>query len=154
MSTNVPSLRIGIWGSDSAAGQAGRGCGLWPPGYAAALRTVGAEPVLLPPYLGCGGPGGEALAGLHGLLLLGHDRPASRQLADEENLCRWCQARALPLLGIDRGMHALNATFGGSLFLDLARELPEALKPRRTPIGASVDQGVQRLEDSKSKRAA
>jgi putative glutamine amidotransferase len=66
-------------------------------------------------------------------VLTGHDRPGYRQLADEESLCRWCQARSLPLLGIDQGMHALNATFGGSVFLDLARELPEALQHRHPP---------------------
>ncbi len=38
----------------------------------------------------------------------------------------------------------------GVLTIDLAREVPEALKPRRIPIGASNDRGVQKLEERKS----
>jgi len=42
----------------------------------------------------------------------------------------------------------------GVLTIDLAREVPEALKPRLIPIGASSDQVVQRLQDNKSERSA
>jgi putative glutamine amidotransferase len=36
-------------------------------------------------------------------------------------------------LGIDQGMHILNTAFSGTLYLDLARELPEALQHRHPP---------------------
>lgn len=42
----------------------------------------------------------------------------------------------------------------GVLTIELARELPEALKPRQIPIGASSDQGVQRIENQTSQRRA
>lgn len=42
----------------------------------------------------------------------------------------------------------------GVLTIDLAREVPEALKPRRIPIDAASDPVVHRLGDNKSERAA
>ena len=42
----------------------------------------------------------------------------------------------------------------GVLTIDLAREVPEALKPRRIPIGASNDRGVQQIESRKSEHRA
>ena len=36
----------------------------------------------------------------------------------------------------------------GVLTIDLAREVPEALKPRRIPIGASNDQPVRKIENN------
>src|SRR5262245_20805933 len=131
MSMSTVPVRIGIRGSAGAA-QGGRGCGLWPPGYAAALKAVNATPVhLSPPTLAR--PWDEILDGVHGVVLAGHDRATPGQVAAEEGLCRWCQERRLPLLGIDQGLHTLNMTFGGSVYLDLARELPEALQHRHPP---------------------
>jgi putative glutamine amidotransferase len=48
-------------------------------------------------------------------------------------LCETCRELKLPLLAIDRGLHALNSTFGGSLHNDLPRELPQALQHRHPP---------------------
>lgn len=43
----------------------------------------------------------------------------------------------------------------GVLTIDLAREVPEALKPRRIPIGLGNDQGVHKIENNnKSQRRA
>lgn len=43
----------------------------------------------------------------------------------------------------------------GVLTIDLAREVPEALKPRRIPIGAGNDQAVEKIENnSQSERRA
>ena len=42
----------------------------------------------------------------------------------------------------------------GVLTIDLAREVPEALKPRRIPIGASNDQPVRKIENNKSENRA
>jgi putative glutamine amidotransferase len=55
------------------------------------------------------------------------------QVVGEEQLCMWCRAHRLPLLAIDHGLHTLNAVFGGSLYFDLPRELPEALQHRHPP---------------------
>lgn len=42
----------------------------------------------------------------------------------------------------------------GVLAIDLVREMPEALKPRRIPIGQTSGEDVQRLADHKSDRRA
>jgi len=56
-----------------------------------------------------------------------------RRQAEEERLCEWCRELGLPLLGVDEGMHVLNTTFGGTVHLDIARELPDALQHRQPP---------------------
>jgi putative glutamine amidotransferase len=75
----------------------------------------------------------EALAGLDGIVFLGHPKPTPRVSANEERLCQWCKKRELPFLAVDRGLHVLNLTFGGTLHLDLPRELPLALQHRHPP---------------------
>jgi putative glutamine amidotransferase len=70
---------------------------------------------------------------LHGLVLAGSDRLGARQPADDAALLQWCREHRLPLLAIDQGMLTLNACFGGSSYLDLPRELPEALQHRHPP---------------------
>src|SRR5262249_47272979 len=44
-----------------------------------------------------------------------------------------CRTLGLPLLAVAGGLHALNAAHGGSLYHDLARELPTALHHQRPP---------------------
>jgi gamma-glutamyl-gamma-aminobutyrate hydrolase PuuD len=75
----------------------------------------------------------DLLKGLHGVVLTGTDEAGLSQGGDEEGLCLWCRAHRLPLLAIDHGLHALNSALGGSLHLDLPRELPEALQHRHPP---------------------
>lgn len=124
-------VRIGIFGPEYRAGSEGRGCGLWTPGYSAAVAAAGGEPVAL-------GTGAERvrtdqLEGLHGLVLTGHDLDTIRQVAEGERLCGWCRRQRLPLLAVDHGLHILNLSGGGTLYLDLPRELPEALQHRHPP---------------------
>jgi putative glutamine amidotransferase len=110
---------------------------MWPPGYSAALTAAGAEPV---PLQGTprSGDWGKALEGVQGLVVAGSEWTAARAPADDAGLFHWCRERRFPLLAIDQGMLALNAAFGGSGYLDLARELPEALQHRHPP-----EQGVR-----------
>jgi putative glutamine amidotransferase len=128
--TPVP-VRIGIFGPEYRVASEGRGCGLWTPGYTAAVTAAGGEPVAL-------GNGAERvreeqLEGLHGLVLTGHDLDTIRQVAEGERLCGWCRRKRLPLLAVDHGLHILNLSGGGTLYLDLPRELPEALQHRHPP---------------------
>jgi putative glutamine amidotransferase len=131
ISTISQRFRIGILGSDPDARPAGRACGYWPTGYAAVLTAAGAVPVPLDPSAGDDWRG--QLHGLHGVVLAGDDRTGAGRLAADDQVCLWCRDRALPLLAIDHGLHALNTTFGGSVYLDLPRECPEALQHRHPP---------------------
>lgn len=46
----------------------------------------------------------------------------------ELNLCRLFLAKEKPILGICRGLQVLNVAAGGSLFQDLATQLPESIQ--------------------------
>jgi putative glutamine amidotransferase len=105
---------------------------LWPTGYHGTLTAAGAEPVALR-VPGRGQTWGDVLAGVQGVVLAGSDETPMSQVAHEEDLCLWCRAHRVPVLAIDHGLHTLNAVFGGSLYLDLPRELPEALQHRQPP---------------------
>jgi putative glutamine amidotransferase len=129
MSALTPLIRVGIYGSESPT-ERGRGWGIWPVGYSAALTAAGAVPV---PLRYPDGDWDEALEGLHGLVLAGSERAESPLPPDVEGLLRSCRERRLPVLAIDQGLLALNTTFGGGNYLDLARELPEALQHRHPP---------------------
>src|SRR5262249_32575294 len=50
-----------------------------------------------------------------------------------ESLCLFCSRNRIPVLAIDHGLHALNVAHGGTLYLDLPRELPEAIQHRHPP---------------------
>jgi putative glutamine amidotransferase len=134
MSANSPTVHIGILGTDPAP-RAHRGWGIWSPGYTAAVTAAGAVPVALPPRPPRSWQ--EALQGVQGVVFAGADRPGAPAVA-EEGLLTHCRQQRLPLLAIDQGMLALNTAFGGSNYLDLARELPEALQHRHPP-----EQGVR-----------
>jgi putative glutamine amidotransferase len=133
MAATPPTIRIGIYGPEQHGrlGEA-RGCALWAPGYAAAVTAAGGTPVLL----GNAGPGrswDDLLRDVHGVVLTGSDTDTIRQVAEGERLCQWCRKRQMPLLGVDHGLHMLNQANGGTLFLDLPRELPDALQHRHPP---------------------
>ncbi len=132
MSISPATPQIAIFGTDENTREGGRGCGLWPSGYAAAVTASGATPLLLG-NSSQGRSWDSLLEGVHGAILLGTDQATTRQMAEEDRLCKWCKRRGLPLLGVDHGLHTMNTTFGGTLYLDLSRELPEALQHRHPP---------------------
>jgi putative glutamine amidotransferase len=141
MSAPAPSIRIGIYGSENSALEgrttdrtsiACRGRGIWPVGYPGIVAAAGAEPVTLESPLGKQ-TWTDVLRGVHGVVYAGHPTGAPGSYADEQSLCLHCRDRRLPLLAIDQGLLTMNATFGGSVYLDLARELPEALQHRHPP---------------------
>jgi putative glutamine amidotransferase len=132
MSTISPGIRIGFCGSEENDTTQPRGCGLWPTGYRAALTTAGAMPVPIDLHRSSG-RWLEQVRVLDGVVLAAGDLTSASRLAAEEELCLWCRDWDLPLLAVDHGMHVLTTSFGGSVYLDLPRELPEALQHRHPP---------------------
>jgi putative glutamine amidotransferase len=100
-------------------------------GYGAAVTEAGGTPVplVLSPLTAWEG----ILEGLDGVLFVAREPGAPGQVANGERLCRACRDERLPFLGVDQGLYALNAAFGGSLHLDLARECPRALQHQHPP---------------------
>jgi putative glutamine amidotransferase len=131
MSTSPLSPRIGIYGSDEVIGNQSRGCSLWPAGYGAIVNTAGGTPVSLRLPHGCSWD--ELLTEIDGVVFAENKTATSRHQAEEERLCEWCRELRLPLLAIDHGMHILNTTYGGTLYLDLTRDQPQALQHQRLP---------------------
>jgi gamma-glutamyl-gamma-aminobutyrate hydrolase PuuD len=131
MVNRTPAVRVGIFGHDDAQPHEKHGCGLWPAGVAACLTAADATPV---PLDNSGDRDwDEVLEGTHGVVLAGSDADGRRQAIEAEALCGWCRKHKLPLLGIDNGLLVLNATNGGTTYLDLPRDLPEALQHRCPP---------------------
>jgi putative glutamine amidotransferase len=118
MSSNRPR-RVGVTYREPDKGEV----------YAAALRAVGAEPVLIAP------PGPDSLAGLDGLVisggtdldpsLYGQERHPLAEEPDRERddmelrLMREALDADLPLLGICRGLQLFNVAHGGNLIQHL-----------------------------------
>jgi len=132
MSKNIPSVRIGIFGSTGARDHERHGCGLWEAGYAPCVAAEGGEPVFLGETIN-GRSWDQVLDGLDGIVFAAGENPSPRLAAQGERLSTWCRKHKFPVLAIDGGMHVLNKTFGGTLYHDLARELPEALQHRHPP---------------------
>jgi putative glutamine amidotransferase len=132
MSTTQNSVRIGIYGSDPTQGQLNRHPGLWAIGYAGSLTAAGATPVELcsPNH---NRSWDDILEEMDGVVLAGTPPQEYRSRAHEEDLCHYCREHKLPLLAIDNGLLILNTTFGGTIYQDLSRELPEALQHRHPP---------------------
>jgi putative glutamine amidotransferase len=128
MSVATPSIRVGIFGCDEPTAPATRSRGIWPVGYPGIVTAAGAVPVVLDKPAGRRS-WSEILRDIHGVVFAGN----SGAYEDEQSLCLHCRDRRIPMLAIDQGLHTLNATFGGSVYLDLARELPEALQHRHPP---------------------
>ncbi len=112
--------------------------------YVRVLVEAGALPWLVPPL-----PGDEATLRavfdrLDGVFLMGGvdvdpalygeerravcDRPDPARDAAEMALVRWAAAEDRPLLGVCRGIQAINVACGGSLYQDLADQHPGAIK--------------------------
>ena len=132
MSVSLPSIRIGICGAENSAVAVMRQRNIWPVGYPGIVAAAGAEPVILSK------PSGrrhwaDILRDVHGVVYAGNNGGSVGTYADEQSLCLHCRDRKIPILAIDQGLQTLNATFGGSVYLDLARELPEALQHRHPP---------------------
>jgi putative glutamine amidotransferase len=132
MSKTVSSVRIGIFGSNGARANERHGCGLWAAGYGPCVAAEGGEPVLLGESLN-GRSLDQPLNGLDGIIFAAAECINPRLAAQGERLSLWCRKRKFPILAIDGGMHVLNASFGGTLYHDLPRELPEALQHRHPP---------------------
>jgi putative glutamine amidotransferase len=132
MTQPVNTPRIGIYGSDGTAGQEGRGFNLWPVGYPGSVNAAGGTPVFLR-KLEPGETWKDLLRDIDAVLFTESLAASPRQVSDEEALVRYCRDHGLPFLGIDQGMHVLNATFNGTMYQDLPRELPEALQHRHPP---------------------
>src|SRR5581483_2167228 len=130
MSCPTPDLRIAIYGSENKTPR--RATGLWATGYQGAVTAAGAVPTFLPPASGAE-PWGEILDSYHGVVVNGFPQGTAAKMGDVESLCLWCKQQRFPLLAIDQGLLAMNAAFGGLNYLDLPRELPEALQHRHPP---------------------
>jgi hypothetical protein len=132
MQANLSSLRIGIYGPEEPVTSESRGCALWATGYAAVLKEVGVTPVPLGETRA--GRSWDALLGeVQGLVWTSPPRTSAQATTEDERLCAWCRKHQLPLLAVDYALHALNAVYGGTLYLNLATEFPEALQHRHPP---------------------
>jgi putative glutamine amidotransferase len=131
VSKNTPSFRIGIYGPDDSNNQPLKSFGLWAPGFAPAVTAAGGIPVPLQIVQGCSWD--DILEAVDGVVFAESRATNARQQAAESRLCEWCQKHSLPFLGVDQGLHVLNTTFGGTLHLDVSRELPDALQHRQPP---------------------
>jgi putative glutamine amidotransferase len=126
------SCRIGIYGPEETPSHSGRGCHLWPTGYDAALRAAEATPVALD-EVSTSRSWKKLLEGVQGLVCTGNARAAVAPTPEELQLFDWCRKNHLPLVAVDQGLHLLNAAFGGTLYHELASDLPEALLHRHPP---------------------
>lgn len=79
--------------------------------YCNALRQAGAEPVL--------SSDGAAAEPCHGLLLPGGGDIPGDLSPEEYRVIRLFISRGQPILGVCRGMQALNVFFGGTLYQDI-----------------------------------
>jgi putative glutamine amidotransferase len=132
MVASSTTLRIGIYGPEETPAHRLHCHTPWPSGYAAALREAGAIPVPLGEGRWRSAPT-ETLGHLHGLVWTGGAGAASTASPANGRLCAWCRKNGFPLLAVDEALHALNVACGGTLYTDLARELPNALQHAHPP---------------------
>jgi putative glutamine amidotransferase len=132
MLNSTPSIRIGIYGPEERGSNEPRSFALWPVGYTGAIKAAEAIPIFLPeknPDLSWK----EILHDIDGVVFAQSLARTPQQQAEEEEMVRLCREHRIPILGVDSGMHVISNTFGGTLYEDLARELPEALQHRHPP---------------------
>ena len=119
-----------------------------PERYSRALERAGGIPVILSPA-GSRSVANRLLDRLDGLVISGGNFDIHPSLYGEEpikelgeikgertefelNLTRLALKRDLPLLGICGGAQALNVALGGTLYQDIATQLPEAIEHRQS----------------------
>ncbi len=132
MATSNSPVRIGIYGTDGTSGNERHGCCLWAAGYTSCVTAAGGEPVRLgeaPPARSWD----HLLDGIDGVLFTGTDEHSRRPTTGGDRLVQWCRKRRLPLLAVANGLQVMNVALGGTVYADLARELPEALQHRHPP---------------------
>jgi putative glutamine amidotransferase len=130
MSKPVPSLRIGVYGNEESQ-PSSRAFSLWAAGYSSSITAAEGIPVPLQMVNGCTWE--EILQDLDGVVFADSKATNAREQDEEERLCETCRKMGIPLLGVDQGMHVLNTAFGGTVFMDVSREVPEALQHRQPP---------------------
>lgn len=132
MATAPSPVNIAIIGPEENSATDFRGCALWAPGYGPAVTAAGGTPVTI----------GEAPEGCHwsevlhdieGVVFTGSSRANLQPRGEEDRLFKWCRKHGVPLLAVDHGLLLLNQVFNGTLFLDLPRDLPDALQHRHPP---------------------
>lgn len=131
MSTTASPVLIGVYGPDCGRPNERHGCGLWQSGIAACITAAEASSV--PLREGGNRSWDQVLAEVQGVIVSGHDLAPRRTTIEVESLCLYCSRNRIPILAIDHGLHALNVAHGGSLYLDLPRDLPEAIQHRHPP---------------------
>jgi putative glutamine amidotransferase len=117
--------------------------------YLLAVSRAGAAPLIVPRHLSPEGlravfqkldgvllPGGGDIAPAR---LGGETHPTVYGIDDERDeleftLVRWAVEQGKPILGICRGIQVFNAALGGSLYVDIASQRPDALR-HNTPSG-------------------
>jgi putative glutamine amidotransferase len=137
--------------------------------YPAALAASGALPVIIP--LGLPEDAlAELFARLDGLCLAGGvdvdpahygeaRRPALGKVdaprdAAELTLARWALAADLPLFGICRGIQLLNVAAGGSLYQDLATQIPAAQQHDYEHAASPWERPVHKVRVAEGSRLA
>lgn len=114
--------------------------------YTKVLASVGAVPLILNVDMSIGAvlslvdgiviSGGEDLdPSLYNETLLesiGATREPVARYTWEKQLIAGCDEMGIPILGICYGMQALNVYYGGTLYQDIATELPESIEHKLT----------------------
>jgi putative glutamine amidotransferase len=132
MFNTTSSIRIGIYGPEEPASDEPRSFALWPIGYAGAIKAAEAIPLFLAEKT-ADLSWKEILHDIDGVVIAHSQANPPQHTPEEEDLARFCREHRIPLLGVDTGMHALNAALGGTIYDNLAKELPEALQHRHPP---------------------
>lgn len=132
LATATSTVQIAILGPEENPRADFRGCALWAPGYAPAVSQAGGTPVMVGEAQ-AGKHWSEVLDGIDGVVFTGNSKLTTQARLEEERLCKWCRKHGVPLLAVDHGMHLLNQAFGGTIFLEVGKEVPEALQHRHPP---------------------
>ncbi len=130
------------------------------PGYIECIKRAGGFPIILPfeenidqtvdlcdGFLLAGGPDFDpVLFGEEKLSCCGNISPQRDEY--ELRLISAALASGKPILGICRGVQALNVALGGTLYQDLPTQKPSSVCHRMTVVGSDVIHSVDILEGS------